>query len=161
MFFKDVVKDGHPILKKKATVEPAIGPDTDRLIKGMRDVIRHRQDAISVSAPQVGYSNRIFITKYAEIPVVIYPKLLQVDTEENIALEGCLSFPDTFINISRPNELEVAYVDALGRPKRKFVAGDVARIFMHEYEHLEGRVITDYEDKKVSRKKGRSLSQRK
>jgi peptide deformylase len=146
MFLKDVVKVGHPILSRKATVEAAIGPDTDRIIKEMRDVIMYRQDAIAIAAPQIGYSNRIFVTKYAEIPIVIYPNILQLDTDESIALEGCLSLPNIFVHISRPKEIEVTFLNALGRSQRKFLAGDVARVFLHEYDHLEGTLIIDHKD---------------
>lgn len=146
MFFKDVVKIGHPILHKKAEVDAAIGPDTNKVIKEMRDVINYRQDSIAIAAPQIGYPVRIFITKFAEIPIVITPKILQVDTEEDVVLEGCLSIPDTVVHVSRPKEIEVAYVDDLGRPKRKFLKDSVARVFLHEYDHIEGRLIVDHED---------------
>lgn len=164
MFFKDVVKVGHPILRKKAEVNAAIGPDTNRVIKEMRDVISHRQDSIAIAAPQIGYSNRIFVTKFAEIPVVITPKILQVDTEEDVVLEGCLSVPNTTVPVSRPKEIEVSYVDHLGRPKRKFLKDSVARVFLHEYDHIEGRLIIDHEnivDKELKAAQSTDVSKKK
>jgi peptide deformylase len=110
----------------------------------MRDTIKYRQDAIAIAAPQVSYSVPLFVTKCAEIPVVMRPEILQMDTEMETELEGCLSLPNTFVQISRPKEIEVAFVDASGRPQRRFLTGIPARVFLHEFDHLEGRLISDY-----------------
>jgi peptide deformylase len=148
MLISHVVTEGHPVLRQRALVDAVIGPDTDNLIKLMRDTIMYRQDAIAISAPQVSYSVPLFVTKCAEIPVVISPKILQRDTEMETELEGCLSFPNVFVPISRPKEIEVAFVDASGRPRSMFLTGIPARVFQHEFDHLEGRLISDYAENK-------------
>ena len=52
--------------------------------------------------------------------------------------EGCLSYPDMFLDISRPNFVVVKYEDEYKKRKKKKLKGFISRVFQHEYDHMEG-----------------------
>ena len=85
--------------------------------------------------------------------------MLNIETEETITCfnpriikryndcdwfeEGCLSFPDEIINIQRPNRIVVKYEDEYKKDHKIKLDGLAARVFLHEFDHLEGIVFTE------------------
>lgn len=106
---------------------------------------------IGLSAPQVGLNMRCFVigeTKESAI-MVINPKILGFSEETELAPEGCLSFPDMFLNITRPKTVSAEWLDEHGEKQSGTLDGYGARCFMHEFDHLNGVIFRD----KVSRLK--------
>ena len=69
-------------------------------------------------------------------------------SEEKVAMkEGCLSFPFMFLTITRPRKIVVKYEDEKGDLKEGHLDGMMSRIFQHEYDHMLGRVFTEYASK--------------
>ena len=106
---------------------------------------------IGLSAPQVGLNMRCFVigeTRESAI-MVINPKILSFSEETELAPEGCLSFPDMFLNIARPSTVTAEWLDEHGEKQSGTLDGYGARCFLHEFDHLNGVVFKE----KVSRLK--------
>ena len=82
-------------------------------------------------------------TRSPEIEVFINPRTIEVAAESDSAWEGCLSFPELLVLVSRPKAVRVAYLNAQGEEKVIHAAGFPARVLFHEYDHLEGILTLD------------------
>ena len=112
-------------------------------------MVKHK--GIGLSACQVGLNMRCFVigeTKESAI-MVINPKILGFGEETELAPEGCLSFPDMFLQITRPSQVSAEWLDEHGEKQSGTLDGYGARCFLHEFDHLNGVVFRD----KVSRLK--------
>ena len=91
-------------------------------------------------------------------------ELVKVAKEKIVETEGCLSFPDLFLNINRPKEICVNYQDTTGKLNTVELKDYYARGFLHELDHLNGVVFIDYVGKlalKMARKKVHKHNKRK
>ena len=120
----------------------------DNLIETMNNFT-----GIGLSANQCGVMERAFVMysniKKKEIMACFNPKIIY-ESEEKITMdEGCLTFPGLWLKVKRPDCIEVEYEDENGEKQEKAMFGLEARIFQHEYDHMQGINFT----KKVSRLK--------
>jgi peptide deformylase len=110
----------------------------------MRRIMKANQ-GVGLSANQVGLSWRMFIADYRNKFYVIFnPKITKPSKEKIVIEEGCLSVPDTFIDIERPESIVLQAQDKKGKKIKIKAYGVLARIFQHETDHLNGKLITDY-----------------
>ena len=124
--------------------------DAADLKEQMVDLMVNKK-GIGLSAPQVGLNMRCFVigeTRESAI-MVINPKILSFSEETELAPEGCLSFPDMFLNIARPKTVSAEWLDEHGEKQSGTLDGYGARCFLHEFDHLNGVVFKE----KVSRLK--------
>jgi peptide deformylase len=98
-----------------------------------------------LSANQVGVNTQMFVMQWPTIAeqqagsrIVINPEILGVTESETMFEEGCLSFPALFIWLKRPEAISVRYQDILGETIEETLYGWPARIFQHEYDHIQG-----------------------
>jgi len=145
---RPIVIYGDPVLREKA--EPVI--EIDRETKNLvRDMITTLQEAsgLGLAAPQVGVSRRIFIADLSALDlaesmrVFINPEILETSGEV-VLEEGCLSFPGIYQKISRPEHVKVRATDLEGNLFELEVSGMLARVILHEFDHLEGKLFIDY-----------------
>lgn len=95
---------------------------------------------VGIAANQAGWGCRVFVAQTAGDPeplVFINPVLSEFE-ENEVAFEGCLSFPGLSLPIPRPRRLKIGYQDAYGRPQNCYLSGLQARIAHHEVDHLDG-----------------------
>ena len=94
---------------------------------------------LGLSANQCGFPYRVFVAG-AEDNYVAYfnPKIISSSQEESLADEGCLSFPNLFLKVYRPNHIGVEYQDFHGEKHSATFSGLTARIFLHELDHMNG-----------------------
>ncbi len=146
------------ILRRAADELPSAFSDGDKKsIRKLIEAFLERDDALGLAAPQIGMSKRIVIFKVKglnerakikgpdDYEVLINPRITQKRGEEEIMSEGCLSCPDINVDISRPTEIKVRALDKDGRKINKRYTGFQARIVQHELDHLDGKLIVDYE----------------
>lgn len=106
-------------------------------------------DGVGIAAPQVGRAMRVFIMaprpnpRYPDAPAseplaVINPVVLKASDALEPGWEGCLSVPGFRAQVPRHQEIEVAFTDRTGRHLRGKFSGFMARLFQHEFDHLEG-----------------------
>jgi peptide deformylase len=97
------------------------------------------KQGIGLAAPQCGIPRRIFVMDTdQQRRVVVNPEILTVSEESCIMTEGCLSFPQEYLAISRPTQITVQYRDVAGQLVNETLTGLSARCFLHEFDHLNG-----------------------
>ena len=119
---------------------------------------------IGLSANQCGLPIRAFVMytdlQDGNIQMYINPKVIWQSEEQDFFLEGCLTYPHLFLNIKRPKLVEFEYMDMEGNQQKGKFSGLTARIFQHEYDHMDGKNFTmlasklklDMERKKQAKK---------
>ena len=99
-------------------------------------------DGVGLSANQIGINERVFVMicdmKSLDTITCFNPRIIKQSKKEVIMEEGCLSYPDLFLKISRPNSIIVKYEDEQKNLYKRRFEGFIARIFQHEYDHMEG-----------------------
>lgn len=112
-------------------------------------MVKHK--GVGLSAPQVGLNMRCFVMGESRDTaiMVINPEIKEYGTVVSIEHEGCLSFPDVFVKVPRPETVTVSWLDETGKEQSGVLEGYGARVFMHEFDHLNGVVYKE----KVSRLK--------
>ena len=138
-----------PILKKKCLPIPQVDDHHRDLILQMYDVM-YKANGVGLAAPQVGIDMRIFILdsgarEEEKKPLtMINPVLVSLDEETTLYEEGCLSFPEHFAEIDRPDKLAVEYLDEKNKKKVLSTDGFTSRIIQHELDHLNGILFVDH-----------------
>ena len=102
---------------------------------------------IGLSANQIGIMERVFVmysdVKKREVIACFNPKILDESPKKVLMDEGCLTYPGLWLKVSRPESIEVEYEDVHGEKTKVFMYGLEARVFLHEYDHMEGKNFTD------------------
>lgn len=145
---------GNPVLRQQA--QPIENVRDKRIQKLIDDLIATVAPAngVGIAAPQVAESYRLFIVasrptlRYPKAPkmqptAMINPRILAHSSEIVKDWEGCLSVPGVRGLVPRYRAIEVEYTDRNGKLQRKHLTDFVARIFQHEYDHLDGKVFLD------------------
>ena len=130
--------------------EPVAQVD-EALRKLMDDMVETMHDApgIGLAAPQIGIARRIAVidVTFKEDPhaklVLINPEILHTEGRHTQS-EGCLSIPDFRENVSRPNKVTVRAQDAHGKVYQKTGEDLLARAFLHETDHLNGKLYISH-----------------
>jgi peptide deformylase len=103
-----------------------------------------KYNALGLSANQSGFDYRVFVAGSGDSYVAFFnPVIVSVSEEKSKMEEGCLSFPDLFLNVERPATIEVLYQDFTGAEKTAKFAGLTARCFQHELDHMNGVCYTE------------------
>ena len=99
-------------------------------------------DGVGLSANQIGIWERAFCMminfETQETITCFNPRIIKTYDESSWFEEGCLSYPDEIINVKRPNRIVVKYEDEDEKVHKVKLDGFSARVFQHEYDHLEG-----------------------
>lgn len=144
-----------PILRRPTKPVTDFGPAVLTLAKTMRQVM-HDHRGMGLAAPQVGESRQIIIAEFAGVgqtpksetipfTVLVNPVITAKSGESEWLHEGCLSIPYVEVGIERARSVVISAQDPTGRPVRLKARGLVARILQHEIDHLNGRLILDYD----------------
>jgi len=134
----------HPILHER--VKPC-SKDLDRpeMSRILKENMMH-YDGVGLSANQIGIGERVFIMvlnmETEETITCFNPRIIKRYDDNVWCEEGCLSFPDKIINVERPDRIVVKYEDEDGKDHKIKLSGMAARVFLHEFDHLEGIVFT-------------------
>ena len=108
---------------------------------------------IGLSANQVGLPFNMFVLGDHPqlengLKITCFNTMIIKRSDETVVMkEGCLTFPFLFLSITRPRKVTVKYEDENGDLKEGHLDGMISRIFQHEYDHMLGRVFTEYASK--------------
>ena len=134
----------HPILHER--VKPC-SKNLDR--REMSRILKENMihyEGVGLSANQIGIGERVFIMmlnmETEETITCFNPRIIKRYDDDVWCEEGCLSFPDEIINIQRPDRIIVKYEDEDKKDHKIKLSGMAARVFLHEFDHLEGIVFT-------------------
>ena len=148
MSIKDIITVPDEILKKTSKPIEKIGVNEKKLVNDLLDTM-YNSKGIGLAAVQVGILKRILVidvsTKEEKKKPLsfINPTIKKISDETSIYEEGCLSIPDTFIEIERPKICEVEYIDLEGKKKNLKCDGLLSTCIQHEINHLDGKLIID------------------
>jgi len=140
-----LIPNTHPILHER--VKPC-SKDLDRseMSRILKENMMH-YEGVGLSANQIGISERVFIMvlnmETEETITCFNPRIIKRYDENVYFEEGCLSFPDEIINVERPDRIVVKYEDEDKKDHKIKLSGMAARVFLHEFDHLEGIVFTE------------------
>ena len=106
---------------------------------------------IGLSANQCGLAIRAFVmmTDLDKKAATIFfnPKITSTSEETELFVEGCLTYPNLFLNIRRPKQISFEFMDVNGEQRQAQFSGITARIFQHEFDHMQGRNFTMWASK--------------
>jgi len=129
------------ILRNKSRKVNLSNQDLIKKISKRLIEICNQEEGIGLSAVQIGLPLNIF---YAVDEIFVNPEIIY---KYNLYYweEGCLSLPGVSVSVPRPEIITVDYCSVDGKKLRKEFSGVKARVILHEFDHLEGRLIIDYD----------------
>ena len=148
MSIKPIITVPDEILKKKSEPIETVGENEKKLIKDLFETM-YDAKGIGLAAVQVGILKRILVIDVStkeekKNPICfINPVIKKISNETSVYEEGCLSIPDTFIEIERPKICDVEYIDLNGKVKNIKCDGLLSTCLQHEINHLDGKLIID------------------
>lgn len=150
----EIIQLGDPVLRSSAQlIDNVQDQRIQKLIDNLMTTVS-QANGVGIAAPQVAQSCRLFVVasrpndRYPNAPVMeptamINPRLLAHSTEVVKGWEGCLSIPGIRGLVPRYQAIAVEYTDRDGNLQKQELTDFVARIFQHEYDHLDGVVFLD------------------
>ncbi|OSY89358.1 peptide deformylase [Tenacibaculum holothuriorum] len=155
-----IVAYGDPVLRKVGKEIDAEYPNLKELIANMKETMYNAQ-GVGLAAPQIGKDIRLFIIDASPFAddedlseedrkvlenfnrVFINAKIVNEEGEEWAFNEGCLSIPDVREDVFRHETITIEYQDENFDKHTETLSGLAARVFQHEYDHIEGILFTD------------------
>jgi peptide deformylase len=164
----EVVKYGRPVLRKKGAQIEKLTPEIKQLIEDMFETM-HERHGVGLAAQQIGQALQLTVLDVRDVkdrpstleldgkpadvdafmPLVLINPQIKPLGETVKASEGCLSFPEIFGEIPRPEFVEVQALDKDFQPIEFRAGGLLARAVQHEVDHLNGILFIDRMDKKT------------
>ena len=157
-----IVAYGHPVLRKLAQDIDGDFPQLDKLIADMWETM-YASNGVGLAAPQVNKDIRLFVVdsqqifnnlepdeknKFPDEPgikqVFINAHIEEIDGEKWSYNEGCLSIPKIREDIVRKEEINITFQDENFVSHTKTFNGITARVILHEYDHIDGKLFIDY-----------------
>lgn len=136
-------------LKQKSAAVAGVDDALRQLMDDMVETM-HAAPGIGLAAPQVGILKRVIVVDVSrdEEPPQTYrmanPELLWVSEEEACYEEGCLSVPDYYAEVARPDSIRLRYLDYQGAVNEMEADGLLATCIQHEIDHLDGLLFVDH-----------------
>ena len=149
MSAKEIITVPDEILKKISDPVEKIGINEKKLIDDLFETM-YVSNGIGLAAVQIGILKRILVADVStkdeknQPIVLINPVIKNLSDDTSVYEEGCLSIPETFIEIERPKICEVEYIDEKGSKKNLKCDGLLSTCIQHEINHLDGKLIIDH-----------------
>jgi peptide deformylase len=151
MAIREIIFANDPRLRQKAKRVKQFDPDLKTIADDMLETM-HEAHGVGLAAPQVGLLQRVFVAQLPEDEedpqsnkpfVLINPEVVKASRDEAEGEEGCLSIPTWYGMVWRPEWIVVKAQDVNGKPIRVKAEGFLARVFLHEMDHLDGVLFID------------------
>ncbi|MEM0994384.1 MAG: peptide deformylase [Bacteroidota bacterium] len=145
---------GHAVLKKKAVPIDKDFPGLDELIANMLETM-DKAPGVGLAAPQIGLGIRLFVIDSSHMMeegeedkglrrIFINAEKIVEEGEMCTYEEGCLSIPEVTGDVDRPESIRLRYLDENFEAHEETFTGMNARVIQHEYDHIEGKLFTEY-----------------
>jgi len=145
---------GNQMLRKRAEEINKDYPNLSQIIEDMWETM-YKAEGIGLAAPQIGIPIRLFVIDGEEISddhpelkgfkkILINAKLLEASGEPVTQVEGCLSLPTIKEEVVRPKRIRITYLDENFEKHDEVYEDQRARVILHEYDHIEGKMFIDY-----------------
>ena len=173
-----IIAYGDPVLRKVGTPITPDYPDLETLISNMKETM-YNASGVGLAAPQIGKAIRVFLIDASPFAddkdlsekerttlknfnrVFINPQIIKEEGEEWVFNEGCLSIPDVREDVLRKEKITIEYQDENFTKHTEVLDGLAARVFQHEYDHIEGVLFTEELsslEKRIIKKKLENIS---
>ena len=140
----------HPLLRQKSKPLKKVTKEDVELSKNMTNIMK-KAPGVGLAANQIGVLKQIITVhiqdkekEIEKIYALFNPKIVNVSQELVVMEEGCLSLPQQFANIERPQSITVSYLNENNKVVEEKKEGLEARILQHEIDHLYGKLFVDY-----------------
>ncbi len=140
----------NPLLRQKADKIQSVGIKEKEIAKKMMQIMI-KAPGVGLAANQIGILKQIVTIFFVdqktkkETQYILYnPNIVSYSQEKIVMEEGCLSLPEQFAEIERPQNIVVEYLDENNKQIKKEVGGIESRILQHEIDHLSGKLFVDY-----------------
>ncbi|WP_103680202.1 peptide deformylase [Alkalispirochaeta sphaeroplastigenens] len=137
----------HPDERLVTPAEPLaeINAGTEKLAAAMIQTMV-QANGIGLAGPQVGKMERLFVVGLPDEPPLVFvnPRITARSPDEEKYEEGCLSIPGVYASVVRPRAIALEAWDTRGNPFSMEAEGLLARVILHEYDHLEGVLFLDH-----------------
>ena len=149
MAILDIIVTPDPRLKIKAKPVTAVDEDVRKLMDDMLETM-YSAPGIGLASVQVGDLRRVIVLDVSDPeqdrnPICMAnPELIWTSDDEQLQEEGCLSFPEQYVEIKRPNAIRVRYLDETGKTRKLAADGLLATCIQHEMDHLDGILFVDH-----------------
>ena len=149
MTVKKLITVPDEVLRKKSQNIQKVGEDEKKLVKDLFETMYHHK-GIGLAAIQIGIPKRIIVLDVMQKDnqkkplCFINPVIKKLSNEKSKYEEGCLSIPNTFIEIERPKTCIVEYIDIDGKKKNMECDNLLSTCIQHEINHLDGKLIIDF-----------------
>lgn len=150
MALLEILTVPHPTLKKKAKPVKEVDDDLRKQLDDMLETMYHER-GIGLAANQVGFLNRVIVMDIEQneegpgTPIyLINPEIIWESEEYSVLEEGCLSVPEQFGDVERPNKIRVKYLDYNGQEQEMEAEDLASHCVQHEIDHLNGKLFIDY-----------------
>tara|TARA_Y100000996_G_C22279331_1_gene543374 strand:+ start:43 stop:567 length:525 start_codon:yes stop_codon:yes gene_type:complete len=149
MSIRKIVTEPDPILKQISKNIDQVGKEEQKLMDDMLETM-YKADGIGLAAVQVGVLKRIIVMDISkdenkkEPMYFVNPIIKNKSIEKSVYSEGCLSVMNQFIEVERPSNCEIEYLDYNGEKKILNASGLLATCIQHEIDHLNGITILSY-----------------
>jgi peptide deformylase len=143
-----IVKYGNPVLEKPAAPVTEFDDELKTLVADMFESM-YEAKGVGLAAPQIGISKRLAVidVSFKENPreklVLANPEIIHTEGKQNQS-EGCLSIPDFRENVTRANKVTIRAQDVNGKWYEKTGEELLARAFLHETDHLNGKLYISH-----------------
>tara|TARA_Y100000996_G_scaffold376951_1_gene328680 strand:+ start:661 stop:1185 length:525 start_codon:yes stop_codon:yes gene_type:complete len=149
MAIKKILILPDPILRKKSSPVEIVNDEIKKLMDDMLETM-YKAPGIGLAAIQIGVPKRVVVMDIAkdqdkkEPMYFVNPEVTWKSNEKATYEEGCLSIPNQFANIERPEKCNIKYLDYFGVEKEIKAEGLLATCIQHEIDHLNGILFIDY-----------------
>ncbi len=141
----EILHDGAEALRT-VSCPTLLTDDVKELIGNMKETMVSA-NGIGLAAPQVGVNLRVIVIRMNDesIQELINPSIIWFSGDSFPFKEGCLSIPDHYVEVIRPERIGIKFMDINGKYRKWKLKGLEARVVQHEIDHLDGVLMTDYE----------------
>ena len=148
MAIRKILTEPNNILRQISQPAEGVGKEEQDLMKDMLETM-YSASGIGLAAIQIGVPKRIIVIDLNKVEkknpmYFVNPVIKKKNSINSIYEEGCLSVPNQFAEIERPNKCEVEYLDFDGKKQLLEANGLLATCIQHEMDHLEGILFIDY-----------------
>ena len=137
---KDLINNTDTLLSRRVN-NCSYNLDRSELAQTLVENMLHHR-GVGLSATQIGISERAFAMvsdiETMQVIVVFNPKIIKEYDRKEKMEEGCLSYPELFLKVKRPDKIVVKYEDVDKKTHKIKLTGLASRVFQHEYDHMEG-----------------------
>ena len=143
---KELILEGNPILNKRLETFNFTDPQEDP--KKLKEELLQamvKYEGVGLSACQLGIDLTVFVMRFNGDAIVCFnPRITQYTEESTYMREGCLSFPGLYFPVTRSHGINATYANEEGTVMSASFIEVSAKIFQHEYDHMSGKLYTEY-----------------